>query len=204
MWGRPCRVSGCGASRILRSSALMDFSCLSRSVPPSVVCRCWLRSQALGSGSWAFAASSSTLPVAGRVLEVFPFAPGRPPLRGGVTASSGLPLLQSSRSVPDPRVLLSWDSSASPLYRHRFERPLPDWRCRLPFGRSLPEDPSCSVSAVSHRPDGLLRSYFAGLLRPAAGSRFIAFQPLVLRTRRPGRVRSSPRCVFPSKDSPRR
>jgi hypothetical protein len=162
-----------------------------------VVCRCWLRSCASGSGSLAFTASSSTLPVAGRVLGVFPSAPGRPPLRGDATASRGLPVLQSSRSVPDPRVLLSWDSSASPLYRLGSERPLPVRRCRLSFGRSLPGDPSCSASAVSHRPDGLLRSYFAGLLRPAAGSRFTAFQPLVLRSRRPGRVWSSPRCVLP-------
>jgi len=99
--------------------------------------------------------------------------------------------------VPDLWVLLSWDSSASPLYRLVYERPLPARRCRLAFGESLPGDPSCSAFAVSHRPDGFLRSCLAGLLRPAAGSRFIAFQPLVLRSRRPGRVRTSPRCALP-------
>jgi len=151
----------------------------------------------------AFAASSSALPVAGWVLEVFPLVRGHPsPCGVDATASSGLPLLQSSRSVLDLRVLLSWASSASPRCRHRSERPLPVWRYRLPFGESLPGDPSCSAFAVSHRPDGLLRSHFAGLLRPAAGSRFTAFQPIVFRSRRSGCVRSSSRCVLPLEGFP--
>jgi len=63
----------------------------------------------------------------------------------------------------------------------------------LPFGRTLPPARSCSASAVSHRPDGFLRTRVAGLLRPAASSRFNAFPP-----RRPETRRSSGAFGFPA------
>jgi hypothetical protein len=66
----------------------------------------------------------------------------------------------------------------------------PSVHSRVPFpasfGRTLPRVRSRSVSAVSHRSDGLLRSAVAGLLRPAAGhevlrvSGFRAEDPKVL------------------------
>jgi hypothetical protein len=44
-------------------------------------------------------------------------------------------------------------------------------RARRPLGRSVPDDRSRSVFAVSHRPDGFLLTDGAGLLHPAAGRR---------------------------------
>jgi len=107
------------------------------------------------------------------------------PLGSDVTTSPDLFL---SLRLAFRRTLRSSSPGSRPLAppcRPALVRPLPVRRCRLPFGQTLPPVWSCSVSAVSLRLDGFLRTRVAGLLRPAASSRFNAFPP-----RRP-RIRGS-------------
>jgi hypothetical protein len=107
-------------------------------------------------------------PVTGRGPRGLPRCPGRSVRGPSDASSSGLLLLQSSLTVPGlghpllgfVRFCLSSDM-----------RPSVHSRVPLPasFGRTMQLVRSRSVSAVSHRSDGFLRSAVAGLLRPAAG-----------------------------------
>jgi hypothetical protein len=141
----------------------------------------------------AFATPSLTFAVSSRVFEVFP--PGLV-IR---TMRSGRHFL--SRLAPPAEACMRWTFRSSshgsrplaPPCRHPLVRLLPFRRFRLPFGRTLPPVRSRSASAVSHRPDGLLRTRVAGLLRPAASSRFNAFP-----SRRPPTRRSSGAFDFPA------
>jgi hypothetical protein len=114
------------------------------------------------------------------------------------------PLLQSALSALGWVPLLSWDSSACappPTFRPGVHSREPG---PAPFGRTVPPARSCSVFAVSHRPDGLLRLAAAGLLHPAAGLGFAAFHALRRQRGRshPGGRARSPRRVIPLEEYP--
>lgn len=90
-------------------------------------------------------------------------------------------LIPSSRGVRPP--------SSLPADMH----PRVHSRARRPLGRSVPDDRSRSVFAVSHRLDGLLLVNGAGLLHPAAGRRVrrVSRLPCGPDIRRPVRTRVS-------------
>jgi hypothetical protein len=86
-----------------------------------------------------------------------------------LTCLRAWPLLQSS--LPVPGVIPSSRGVRPPRSLPADVHPRVHSRTRRPFGRSVPDDRSRSVFAVSHRPDGLLLVDGAGLLHPAAGRR---------------------------------
>jgi hypothetical protein len=111
-------------------------------------------------------------------------------------------LLQSSPStlgLGPP--LLALSACASPPTWARASTPGDPFG--LPSAGTQPCVRSCSASTVSHRPGGLLRSSFAGVLQPAAGPRFTVFPTSPGSSRNPARS-SSRRGSYPSKNAPRR
>jgi len=167
-------------------------------------------------GRLAFPVPSSTLPVAGRALEVFRSL--RDARLGPVVVPSRLWLASRAPLSPGPARagLLSWDSSGRPLAR---APPIPPLQ-RHAFDASTPaqcrhraSDPSChpripvppswfrTTSTVSSA------SNVAGLLHPAAipGVRRVSVDATAARCRS-SRGRSSPfpaTLSYPSKNSPR-
>jgi hypothetical protein len=130
-----------------------------------------------GSGSLAFAAPPSTFSrhrVGPRGLS---WGSGfcRTSLQLVSSSTSASPSALSLCAGPLGPPLLAPSAWSSPPTRARASTP------RSPRGSPsvgpLPRGRSRSVSAVSHRPDGLLRSCFAGLFHPAAGPRFTVFRP---------------------------
>lgn len=85
----------------------------------------------------------------------------------------------------------------APLCRFACERPLPVGRLRPSFGQMSPGIRSRSAFTVSHRLDGFLHSYVAGLLRPATSSRFIVFPSGRPRTRRSQVASAFPTMLIP-------
>lgn len=100
----------------------------------------------------------------------------RASLRGVPSSTSASPSALSLRAGPVGPPLLA--PSASPPPPTWARASTPGSPRGSPSAGALPRARSRSASAVSHRPDGLLRSRFAGLFHPAAGPRFTVFQPL--------------------------
>jgi hypothetical protein len=170
-------------------------------------------------GRFAFPASSTTLAVAGRVLEAFPCPPfsvsGGVHLRfaSGFTAftlvifsspSERSRLCRNSSRLPKKsEFLLSWDSFACcPFAVWPPPRPLPE--ARAPFGPMVRPIESCSVLKVFHLLGGFLRVGAAGLLHPATGcgvrcvSRCPSHLLLAMGTNLPFPATRSPFEEFPS------
>jgi hypothetical protein len=149
---------------------------------------------------WLLPLPPRSFPVARLILEVFPGRPG-PVIRGSRALPSWAWLLSralhSRRARPSSRGIrpLRLPSDMFPCVHSR-------WVSPPSFGRTSPSARSRSVFAVSHRPDGLLRTRIAGLLHPAAGSEVhrVSGWP---RSRGIGRSFPAMRS-FPSKKTPRR
>jgi len=220
--GRPCRGFGWDGIPVRRSGPVS-----SREVGGIFKVPRWSYRWGTASGSpanavagrFAFPASSSTLTVAGRALEVFPCHPfsasGEFHLRfASVSAAFTLVIFSSSSersrlcrnsSRPPKRseFLLSWDSSACrPSAVLTPTRPLPE--ARAPFGPVVRATESRSALGVSHPPGGFLRVVAAGLLRPAAGFEVRCVSRCPPRLRRAWIEPPVPRnAVHPTKSSPR-
>jgi len=192
-------VSCCFGSRGLHLVALVELACRSRTLAHRVgaVCCRWLFPSV--AVRWPSPLPPRPSPVTGWVLGVFPLG------RGPQNESADRVLLDFGLSFS--ALPLRWAVGPSSSGSVRCASPPTSARASTPGSPRgfpsvgpQPRGRSRSVSAVSHRPDGLLRSCFAGLFHPAAGPRFTVFQPSSSLSE--GERSSSRRGSYPSKNAP--